>query len=278
MKKKLYFYLPHCIMYTENILHQKQESAMKNQKVLAYCNLFGVLRNIEYLVTNDEECKKAVEGKNLSVQFKVKNGPSGQLTFKNRQAEMKEGFHPSNILLFFTSPEHFNKMIDGKANPIPLKGLTKIGFLTGPFKKIADRLAYYLKPTENLLSDTDYFAKSTEMTFYTAFSALAQIGNHDPKGILNAKHIPDGIIQASIGDKTGLYITAKNGRLTAHKGFAEKSNARLVFKDIEAAQGILSGKTDTYVALATGDLLMKGFIPMVEYMNPILELVSGYLA
>ena len=56
---------------------------MKNQKVLAYCNLFGVLRNIEYLVTNDEECKKAVEGKNLSVQFKVKNGPSGQLTFKN---------------------------------------------------------------------------------------------------------------------------------------------------------------------------------------------------
>ena len=251
---------------------------MKNQKVLAYCNLFGVLRNIEFLVNRDEECRKIVAGKNLSIQFKVKNGPSGNLSFKNGQAEMKEGSHPSHILLFFTSPEHFNKMIDGKANPIPLKGLTRIGFLTGPFTKLADRLSYYLKPTESLLSDPGYFAMNTEMTFYTAFSSLAQIGNHDPKGIQNAKHIPNGIIQASIGTEIGLYIDVKNGHLTAYKGFAEKSNARLVFKDLGAAQGILSRKTDTYVALATGDLLMKGFIPMVEYMNPILELVGGYLA
>ncbi len=251
---------------------------MKNQKVLAYCNLFAVLRNIEYLAAHDKESKAAVAGKNLSIQFKVKNGPSGQLVFKNGSAEMREGFHPSSIILFFTSPEHFNKMIDGKANPIPLKGFTKIGFLTGPFMKLAERLSYFLKPTEALLSDPGYFKMNTEMTFYTAFSALAQIGNRDRRGIQNAKHIPDGTVQAAIGDSVGLYITAKNGRLTAVKGFADKPAARLVFKDLKTAQGVLSGKTDTYAAIAVGDLVMKGFIPMIEHMNPILESVSGYLS
>lgn len=251
---------------------------MKNHKALAFCNLFAVLKNIEFLLEHDEESRKLVAEKNIAIQFKVKNGPCGNLSFKNGKAELKEGIHPSQIFLFFTSPEHFNKMIDGKANPIPLRGLTKLGFLTGPFTKLAERLSYYLKPTEALLSNRDYFAMNTEMTFYTAFGALAQLGNRDPKGRLSAKQIPDGIIQAAVGTQFGIYIVAKNGTLSAHKGFAEKPSARLMFKDLDAAYGILSGKTDTYVAVATGELLIKGFIPMVEYMNPILEMVGGYLA
>ena len=112
----------------------------------------------------------------------------------------------------------------------------------------------------------------------TPSEELAQIGNRDRRGIQNAKHIPDGTVQAAIGDSIGLYITAKNGRLTAVKGFADKPSARLVFKDLKTAQGVLSGKTDTYAAIAVGDLVMKGFIPMIEHMNPILESVSGYLS
>ena len=202
---------------------------MKNQKVLAYCNLFAVLKNIEYLVAHDEESKSIVAGKNLSIQFTIKNGPSGQLILKNGTAEMREGLHSSSIILFFTSPEHLNKTIDGKSNPIPLKGFTKIGFLAGPVMKLAERRSYFLKPTEALLSEPGYFKMNTEMTFYTAFSALAQIGNRDPRGIQNAKHIPDGTVQAAIGDSIGLYIIAKNGKLTAIKGFADKPSARLFF-------------------------------------------------
>lgn len=251
---------------------------MINQKVLAHCNLFAVLKNIEYLVAHDEESRDLVKGKNISILFKVNGGPCGQLSFKNGKAEMKEGFHNSSIILLFLSPQHFNNMIEGKANPIPLKGFTKIGFLTGTFKKLADRLTYFLRPTEDVLRNPEFFKMNTEMTFYTAFFALAQIANGDLKGIQNAKLISNGVIQVSIGSDLAVSITIKNGKLSATKGFADKPNARLDFTNLEITHGILSGKKDTYVALALGEISMKGFVPMIEHMNPILDLVSKYLA
>ena len=124
--------------------------------------------------------------------------------------------------------------------------------------------------------DEFYPIKSTEQQSRN-FRIHEEFLNHidiQPENV----HIPDGTVQAAIGDSIGLYITAKNGKLTAIKGFADKPTARLVFKDLKTAQGVLSGKTDTYAAIAVGDLVMKGFIPMIEHMNPILESVSGYLS
>lgn len=251
---------------------------MIDQAVLARCNLFGVFRNMEYLVENDKECAQLVKEKNIAIQFNVKNGPKGNLSFKNGKAEMKAGKHKCNIKLGFTSPEHFNKMVNGKANPIPLKGITKIGFLTGPFTKLGEILEGYLRADEKKLKDKLVYKINTEMTTYAAIFALVEIANYDDLGMANAQHIPDGIIQISIKDSVGIELTAKDGILTGKKGYADDPRAILSFSSLDAAYQILNGKLDTFTAIAGGDMEMKGFIPMIEHMSPILDLVGKYLA
>jgi len=129
---------------------------MADSLVKARCNLFAVLRGIEYLLENDNECTEMVKETDLSIQFIVKNGPRGNLTIKDGKGKMIEGKHKSNIILYFSSPDHFNKMIEGKANPIPLKGFSKLGFLTGPFMELADKLNYYLRPEGDLLNESSF--------------------------------------------------------------------------------------------------------------------------
>ncbi|MBI9106518.1 MAG: hypothetical protein JEZ04_07200 [Spirochaetales bacterium] len=251
---------------------------MPDSSVKARCNLFAVLRGIEYLLDNDAECKKLVEGTDLAIQFNIKDGPKGNLSIRDGKALMKSGKHKSSMILYFTSPEHFNKMIDGNANPIPLTGFHKIGFLTGPFMKLADKLNYYLRPEGDLLSDPDYFRMNTEITAYTAFFALAEIGNHDRMGRLSSAAMPDGILQVQIEDGIGIFINVEKGRLTCNKGIHDKPRAILSFRNLDAAHRVLNGKLDTYTGLGNGEMSMRGFIPMLDNMNPILDLVPVYLS
>ncbi len=251
---------------------------MVNAYVKARCNLLAVLRGIEYLVEHDAECKELVKGTDIAIQFNVKHGPSGNLHICNGKAEMKEGKYKSSITLYFTSPEHFNKMIDGTGKPIPIKGFTKIKFLTGPFMKLADKLNYYLRPEENLLNDSAFFKKNTELTAYTAFFALAEIGNYDAIGKQSATRIPDGVIQVQIKDGIGVQVCAKGGHIHCKKGIHPDPRAVLEFGDIEVAHLLLNGKLDTFTGLGNGKMSMRGFIPMLDNMNPLLDIIPNYLS
>lgn len=251
---------------------------MKEQLTLAAINLNAVLRNLEDLCSLDEEMKKIIMGKDISIQFQIKDGPSALLSFKDGNCSFKRGKGKCDIYLYFKSPEHFNNMINGTANPIPLKGLTKIGFLKNEFKKLTNQLSYYLKPTDELLKNPSYFKINTILTSYTAFFALGEIGNNDSIGILNSKRIPDGIILVAIEDGPALSIKVQGGHLEVTKGKAEKPRASMEFTDLIAANQLLNNKTDSYTCIATGKLKLKGFIPMIDNMNKILSQVPKYLS
>jgi hypothetical protein len=240
--------------------------------------MFGVLKNIEYLVEHDKKSADLVAGKKIAIQFNVKGGPKANLSFDNGKAVMKPGKHKSNISLFFSSPEHFNKMVDGEANPIPTKGLTKIGFLTGPFMGLAERLEFYLKADKEALKDKAVFTANTEMTAYAAFFALCEIGNYEPAAMSQAHHIPDGNILISVTDGPAVTINVKHGTMTASKGACADPRAILAFSSLEVAHKILNDELATFTAMGLGDMEMRGYIPMIEHMNPILGMVANYLS
>lgn len=60
------------------------------------------------------------------------------------------------MTLHFTSVAHFNTMIDGTAQPIPLASPAGSSFLTGPFTRLADLMGTYLKPSEADLEDPTF--------------------------------------------------------------------------------------------------------------------------
>lgn len=250
---------------------------MADELTKANINLFAVLRNLEDLCELDEETKKLVAGKNISIAFHVKDGPNAVISFKDGKASLTRGKGSASIKLFFTSPEHMNKMFDGKANPIPLKGISKIGFLKNEFTKLTDRLAYYLKPTDQLLENPDYMKINTVLTAHTAFFALAEIGNYDRIGKLNAGRIDDGVISIAVKNGPAINITAKSGKLTSAKGLGTSPRAFMTFSCVQIANAILNGKMDTYTCIGTGDFEVKGFMPMLDNMNKLLSQVPSYL-
>lgn len=250
---------------------------MKEPAVMARCNLFGVMKNLEYLAEHDEECRRLAAERNITIQFRIKNGPRARLEVKNGKIRLEEGEGKANVILYFKSPDHFNQMVDGKANPIPLKGITKLGYLTGPFSKMTDILAGYLRPEADQLKDPKFFRMNTEMTAYAAFYSLAEIANYDNVGRQCAALIPDGKIQVSVQDGPGICLHVAKSRLSAAKTRVDEPRAVLGFDGMDTAHGILNGTEDTFTCIALGKMEMKGFIPMIEHMNPILDLVSVYL-
>ncbi|MBU0936427.1 MAG: hypothetical protein KKI09_16340 [Spirochaetes bacterium] len=250
---------------------------MLDQSVLARCNLFGVLKNIEYLAEHDPESAAFLPERPLSIRFAVHGGPLATLRLNPAKADMLAGRHPATVVLGFASPEHFNRMVSGKANPIPLKGLHRLAYLTGPFGKLTKRLEGYLRPDEATLRDPERFRRSAEMTLYAAMFSLVEIANGDPQGRRSAARIPDGVLQVSVAGSVGVRIVARGGQLSATKGYDPDPRALLHFASLQAAADIFSGKLDTYTALATGDLEMRGYIPMIDNINPVLDLVAEYL-
>ena len=242
-------------------------------------NLHAVLRNLEDLCELDPHSQSIINNqKNLSILFAVKNIPKAVLSFSNGKCKMTRGTGTHDIKLYFKSPQHFNLMIEGTANPIPLKGFTKISFLTNEFTKLADRLAYFLKPTEQLLQDSAYAEINTILTAYTAFFTLAEIGNYDRIGKLNAARIPDGVIGIRVlNGGPEISLIAQTGKLEVKKVIESKPRAWMTFDSLSTANGILNGRMDSYACIGDGKLEIKGYIPMVDNMNKLLAQVPAYL-
>lgn len=250
---------------------------MKDARTMANINMYAVLPNLVELLAYDSQAKEKLSGRSITIAFHVKDGPYGRLQLSDQGSNFTRKKGPANIKLYFKSPTHFNNMIDGKANPIPLKGFTYLKFLTTDFVALTDRLVYYLRPNVEHLQNPNYFKINTYLSAYTAFYALAEIGNQDPIGKLSAKRIPEGNILVSVENGPALYIHANHGHLTVTKGYPEKHRSAMSFQSMGTANDMLNGKVDSYTCIASGQLQMKGFIPMLDHMNKLLGQVQQYL-
>ena len=244
---------------------------------MAYVNMFAVLKTLENLCQIDEEAGSIAGKGPVSIGFSVQGGPKGTLAFENGACKMTEGAH-GQIKLYFRSCEHFNAMIDGKANPIPYGGLTKIGFLTKDFIRLTDILTGYLRASEEALKDRAFFEKSTFLMFHLIANALSAIGSHDPIATYSLQNLPDGVISMEITDRAYAGIVVQNGVMRTLDGRAERPRSYMVFADYDVARGLFEGTVNSFTALANGSLAMRGYIPMIDNLNRILNRVAVYLA
>ncbi len=252
---------------------------MSYEFVKANLNLYAVIRNLEDLPDLDRETANTIKDWNISIQFTVFNGPTAYIDFKEGKCKFGEGAHPSpSVRLFFLSPSHLNKMLDGKGSPIPLKGFTKLGFLMKDFPKVTDRLEYYLKPDSEKLKDEHYNKINTIFTLNTAAFAIKEIALHDELGVINASHIKNGkVLIEVLPEGPAAHIEFQDGKITVSKGTTERPMAMMQFKNLKAANELLNNVSDPFTAAASGDVLLRGQISMIESINLILDKIPTYL-
>lgn len=254
----------------------------KDQTVLAYCNLFGVLGSIPELLRIDSQAKALVQKHTISIGFSVKNGPSATLSFKEGSAGVHEGCSGCDIKLYFSSCKKFNDMIDGVGNPLPVSGFFRLGFLLRNFTKLTDLLSAYLRPAEGALEDPDFLRRSTRLMLHVIAGAVAQVANEDSVGRFSASNIVDGDIQLTVGDPqsggTAVAVRAADHRLTVLPEVPAKAFSEMRFADYETARALFDGKINAVAAVGTGKVRIYGMISQIDNVNRILDRVSLYLA
>ncbi len=253
---------------------------MDIELIKAHLSLYAVLVNLEDLVALDRESSSLAKDWDISIQFTVKGGPSAHVIFKNGACTVGRGRHKhSSVILYFTSPAHLNRMFEGKGNPIPLRGFTKLGFLGKDFPKLTKRLEHYLKPTPELLRDPSYMALNTRFTLNTAAFAACELGRLDPVGKLNMSHIHNGALLFKVLPKgPAVSIDFSDGDGRPGKGDVARPMSALFFKNIKVANDMLSGRLDMFAAVAKGELMLRGHISMIDSLGAVLDRIPLYLS
>lgn len=251
---------------------------MKDEKTLAYINLFAILGALPVLCELDKKSAQIVENAGVSVGFAVKGGPSATLFFSGGRCRMVPGTDRCQVKLPFSSCGKFNGLMDGTVTPIPTRGITKAGFLMGPFRKLTDRLAVFLRPAPGALDDPEFFRISTTLMFHVIAEAAAQIANEDPVGQCSAASIVDGIAKLSIQDGPGAALCCRDHRLRAVHQTPEKYLSYMEFQNMQVARDLFDGKCNAIAAVGLGQVRVGGMISQIDNINRILDRVAVYLA
>lgn len=253
---------------------------MTDTKTLAYLNMYAVLGTLENLCELDSKAQEIISGlkKPVSLSFDVKGGPSATLKFTNKGCRMEEGVRDCDIYIPVASCEKFNGIIDGTVTPIPLKGLTKIGFLLKTFTALTDRLSELMKPTEEALKDRAFFELSTKLTFYTISVALSQVGNQDQIGQASASYMMDGDVMFAIKDGPAATLRVRDHHLITIKKAPQNPRAIMQFDNLDLAFDLFNGKINSLECIGKGTVVIRGMLSMVDNMNRILDRVALYLA
>ena len=248
------------------------------EKIKAGVNLYAVIKNIEQLVILDPEIKELVKDWNITIEFRVKNGPDASVRFKDGSCEVKKGkFDKTDVVLFFMSEAHLNKMFDGNSNPIPLKGFTKLGFLDKEFSKVTDKLEYYLKPTPELLEDPNYLNINTIFTLTTAINALPVVMEFDPKAKLTGSHLTKGSLFINVENGPNAFVNTDANFIEVTEGNSDTATCEMIIKDISIANKFFSGGVDIFSALAKQDIKIVGQTYLLDNIGLILDRIPIYV-
>ena len=254
---------------------------MKDQKALAYANMYGVLGALENLCELDNKAKEILKQlkKPVSICFDVKEGPCRTFHFDQSGCKITEGSEGADCKMNFSSPEKFNQMINESKPGLPVKGAVKlIRFLTGPFTALTDRLEEVLRPSEESLKDRAFFEENTLLMLYTIAGAISGLANSDPIAEISASNTVAGDVSLGLRDRVYVTVRVKDHHFTTIKERAENPRAIMEFSDIDLASGLFAGKVSTIDEMCRGNIRLSGMISMVDNINRILDRVSLYLA
>lgn len=250
--------------------------------VMARLHLGAILPLLEDVSAYDSAVRKAIAGWDFALQFRLKESDAATtLVFKDERVTASrgriDGFHPA---LTFKDAAFLNDVFQGRAQKSPapnLAGIFKAKQLM-QVDKVLDRLEHYLKPQPETIADPESFAFCVRITLYAMAFGIKEVGEHDPEVRPIALDLPDGTVEMRVADGPAAHLVVKDGKFEPHRGPAEKPNAYLEFADLQTAWNTFQGNLDTFAAVGSGKVKLRGFIPLLEGVNPLMDRLAYYLS
>ena len=253
------------------------------EMVLARLHLRAVLPLLEEIAKTDEVLAKETKGWNGVLQFQLAGGePATALIFDNGKLSVYKGSYPGRrkVTLTFKDAKTLNEVFQGKSNKPPIPNVMALLHMKKLLKinNVMKRLEHYLKPETHMLKDKVFFEECVKLAVYVMAFGVKEVGEHDPELKANSPYLPDGTLALNVLGGPSANITIINGKFYPVKGMSRKPNALLEIKDIETAWDMIQGKLDVFAATGRGDIRLKGFIPLIDGINPLLDRLSFYMS
>lgn len=248
-------------------------------RVTAFVNLNAVLAALPELARRSPEAREilAADTRATSIGFAVRGGPHAALRFANGTIEHVPDTAAATIRLPFTSPAALNKVIDGKAQPVPVTGLHRITFLLKTFAPLTELLTRYLRPSKEDLADAAFRETSTILTLFVAAAAIAQVANEDESGRFSAAQMPDGDMAMEVTGAVSYTLRVADHRITFLPEPAANPRAAMTFANLDVAGQLLAGEASAMACICDGSIAMRGMLPLVDNVNRVLDRVGHYL-
>jgi hypothetical protein len=249
-------------------------------RLQASINLKAILPLMEDLVEGDPAAAAAVAGEDLVLQFQVWGGPAAHLAIDRGRVQYGTGVHPRpDLALFFVSAGHLNRLFAGETVlPGIRKGFRRLGFLTNGFPILAERLSYHLEgegqsargpEADRFLVRLGLHAMLGGMVAVAADDrSLAHVAAATSAGTLLVRVLPDGP-QGSFTRRP------EAGRFsTTWQESVQRPNAVMEFESLEVARQIIDGELGAVTAVGTGQIAVRGYLPLIEKANIFLDRFS----
>jgi len=179
-----------------------------------------------------------------------------------------------SLVLRFASQKAAARVLSGGGGGVPLPLPLGAGAFAALrfFRAAAAKLPLMLKDP-SLES-----AFKARLLAEAALRGLAEVALLDPGIEERMHHIPDGSVAVEVSGAFSLALI-KTGRSLKIPGVVPRSpNACLSFRDAASAVAVFSGARSAVVALGSGEVAIKGLLPLIQGLFAILDRLGDYLA
>ncbi|MBO5775930.1 MAG: hypothetical protein J6R35_00995 [Clostridia bacterium] len=251
-----------------------------DSKTLAFVNFYAAIGTLEKFVEYDQEAAEVARKQKITVRFNVKGGPDGLVIFnEGKVSVIPYDGRRVDVHLYCNSTDKFNKVVEGTAMPLPIKGLFKtlkfMGTKDSPFTVLTDRMAAIMRAKEFRSEEERNLC--TKLSFYAMAAGIAEVGNNDPIARYAMERVLDGNVVMGIKDICYATLIKKDGKLTLVRDRLAGGRAFMTFNTIEVAKGLIDGELDSMACVSSGLLDTRGHMLMLENVNKILNIVPKYL-
>jgi glutamate-1-semialdehyde 2,1-aminomutase len=148
----------------------------------------------------------------------------------------------------------------------------------GAFKALAFFRAAAARAPQLLAGEGAAPGARARLLAVAALRGLAETANADPGLSERLTHIPEGCMTVSAPGAFSFGVAKRGSLVEVLVEAPEKPNARLEFASPEAAVAVFSGARPAIVALGSGEVTLRGLLPLAQGLFSVLDRLGEYLA
>jgi len=249
--------------------------------VLAHVKSGSAFQLLQMLAEEDPVVQEEIRNKSFILGLSVAGGMKRSVRISDSRITPLDGsVKGAGVIFRFPVYNELNNLLSGKKTKmLPILRSLAAGKIIAGFKTLTSRIPVYINAEPDFLDKN--FRAVTRMLICAALRGIKEVAENDSYTAARVAGIPDGIIALQVENDAGLEARIeKSGSSFTVTTIADGRipNAVLTFKDADTAHKLFTGKINAVVALGTSDVRIRGRIPMIQGLFPILDRLSYYMA